>query len=114
MLINNTEKVLKEIFGKEKFKELKLYTKSRVIEEFGKQNYLKTKQLISINNSVMLIIGLGKARRYTDNVIEEFLYLDELRKENCLIEPDLEKFKREYSKYINDVERYMNQRKIVK
>lgn len=30
MLINNSEKVLKEILGKEKFKELKLYTKNRV------------------------------------------------------------------------------------
>lgn len=114
MLINNSEKVLKEILGKEKFKELKLYTKNRIREEFGKQGYLKTKRLVSINNSVMLIIALGKARRYTDNVIEEFWYLDELRKENCLIEPDLEKFKQEYSKYINEVETYMNKRKIVK
>ena len=83
MLINNSEKVLKEILGKEKFKELKLYTKRRVGEEFGKQSYLKTKGLVSINNSVMLIIALGKARRYTNNVIKEFLYLDELREENC-------------------------------
>ena len=62
----------------------------------------------------MLIIALGKARRYTNNVIKEFLYLDELREENCLIEPDLEKFKQEYSKYINEVELYMNKRKIIK
>ena len=62
----------------------------------------------------MLIIGLGKARRYTNTVIKEFLYLDELREENCLIEPDLEKFKQEYSKYINEVELYMNKRKIIK
>lgn len=67
-----------------------------------------------INNSVMLIIVLGRPRKYTDNVIAEFLYLDELREENCLIEPDLEKFKQEYSKYINEVELYMNKRKIIK
>ena len=105
--MKNSNRVLKPVLGKKRFKELCLYTKKRVKEEFWDKGYFERKRLISINNSAVLIIGLGKARKYKDFVIKEFLSFDILVSEDNLIEDDYEKFIKEYESFIDDIVRHM-------
>lgn len=105
--MKNSNRVLRPVLGKKRFKELCLYTEKRVKEEFWDKNFFEKRRLISINNSAVLIIGLGKARKYKDFVIKEYLGFDNLVIQDNLIEDDYEKFIKEYESFIDDIVRHM-------
>ena len=110
MYIRNSNMVLKKIFGRKEFKELKKFTSKKVEEKFGKQGFLNKKYFIDINNSAMLIIGLVKARNYKDTVLPDFLNLERLTERKLLIEDKLEDLINVYSKYIDKVVDYMKRK----
>lgn len=99
------EKMIEEILGNEKYKELKEYTIKRVKEKFEKQTKYIAKKLIYVNHSAILIIAILKTREASNEEISKKLYINSNK---YFIEKDINKFIDVYSEYINIICKEIN------
>lgn len=101
MYMYKNNRILKKILGKKQYEELTNYTKKRVIDVFGKQPILVTKKLIYANNSAVLIIALLKTKKG----YEKGAYVSKKLDNKYLIEKNIENFTKEYTRYIDLIEK---------
>ncbi len=106
MEIEEYEKILNKILGKEKYAELCNLTFAKIEEKFKSEDIVTAKKIAHTNHLAILIIGL-LARKNTEkcDVIKK-LDLKNTLGSKYLIEDNFEKFIEFYSDYINDIKKY--------
>ena len=106
MVIEEYEKILKKILGKEKYAQLCNLTFAKIEEKFKGEDIVTARKIAHTNHLAILIIGLLAGKNTEKCYAIKRLDLRNTLGSRYLVEDNFEKFTELYSEYINDIKKY--------